>query len=334
MDALLPHLVQLKDFLAKNADEIERWGTIVGDDVGSLIDKVDAAMEGIYEGVHQNWEEISAEFDAIFSDWENAWKQSTESTAGIKKDFESIGLAIVHAMEDVARIVKASMEVAMDAYDLVHGNAAGTTQMNLQAKAAIGAAENAAGSGDTRGVDLAIAKYKQLATELGVNGVAVNRYADDIKANATAHQVAADQAKQSSMSGDFTAFDNYLNQAIDTQNDGSEKYAISIALESEKVRQHLIDGAGNIHGGLDALKKVIAEQSPELAKMLAEMLNPIKAQGGIKPVSLTQHFHGGVHIKQDFKDQDPERVAMVFRRDLAHAADARTGSLIRGVGGI
>ena len=64
----------------------------------------------------------------------------------------------------------------------------------------------------------------------------------------------------------------------------------------------------------------------ELAAKLRDMGNTVARQGGIKPQGPVQNFFGGVHIKQDFKDQDPDRVILTFKKGLAGAASNRTTS--------
>jgi hypothetical protein len=47
-----------------------------------------------------------------------------------------------------------------------------------------------------------------------------------------------------------------------------------------------------------------------------------------------QNFYGGIHIKQDFRDQDPDRVVDVFRRDLVNQATNRRQSRLATFGGL
>jgi hypothetical protein len=44
-----------------------------------------------------------------------------------------------------------------------------------------------------------------------------------------------------------------------------------------------------------------------------------------KPPPAVMQFNGGqtFNIKQDFRDQDPDRIAVVFKRDMMRAAESR-----------
>ena len=72
--------------------------------------------------------------------------------------------------------------------------------------------------------------------------------------------------------------------------------------------------------------KMLAEKAPQLAAQLRDAGNVVAKQGGIKPQGPVQNFYGGVHVKQDFKDQDPDRILLTFKKGLAGAANSRTSS--------
>ena len=93
--------------------------------------------------------------------------------------------------------------------------------------------------------------------------------------------------------------------------------------------------------GFDALIKTLEVMSPELA---AKLKGAREAMGLPPPGVTTPTDHKppapvvnmpGAHItiKQDFRDQDPDRVALVFQRDLMRAATATRQSKLAGVFG-
>lgn len=78
---------------------------------------------------------------------------------------------------------------------------------------------------------------------------------------------------------------------------------------------------------LEGLAKLLEEKVPEVAKALRESAGfaaeaEKTGEKGAVPLNV---FNGGqtFQIKQDFRDQDPDRISFIFQRDLAKAAENR-----------
>jgi hypothetical protein len=80
-------------------------------------------------------------------------------------------------------------------------------------------------------------------------------------------------------------------------------------------------------GGVDDFITRLAEIDPLMAKKLKEDFKP---SIGKTPVT-NQTFTGAINIKQDFRDQDPDQVVVMMRKDLTRAGAsrgfARTGGI-------
>lgn len=323
LDHLLPPLNRLKDFLLNHYDAIMHYAEMTGERFGEFIDMVSAAAEGIYKGVVDDAKFIKDSFDEIFGDWFRAWDYSAGHTDNIKSSFASFTDDMVRAFKLAMEIAKAMAELAMKAADVANGQAMGTSEAKIQNRSAEQAAINAASAKDMPGIEEAIEKYRQLALEAGQSADRVDRHSAAIRHMAEENMAAGAEAEESLRAQNYEEFNEYLKSAIENHSKGAQEFALNLVAKSDQAQHALIEGAIHIEGGFDEFMKVISERSPELAKKLKEMADPIKAQGGIKPSGPNNHFYGDMHIKQDFRDQDPDRVALVFRRDLVKNATAR-----------
>jgi hypothetical protein len=325
-DALIPHLVALRGYLIAHIEEIKRFGQEVGDDVGHVVDYVSNVVEGIHEGIEQDWGEIKDTFDSILGDWAAAWGNARKDTAGIRTEFRTLTDDFVLVMKPILAGIKATAEVAMDANDLVHGRAAGTSQMNVQAAAAREQALNTTDAPGSLGkTEQAILKYRQLAEMAGVGADAAEQYAAALRDQATANGAASDKAREALDRGDDEGFSQYLDSALKTQSDGAQQFAFSLLEKSEDARKALVAGGIHVAGGLDELMKVIEDKAPELAEQLNKLRGGVGKEGIKPPASI--NFHGASFtLKQDFKDQDPDRIVAVFKRDVSRAATSRIES--------
>ena len=73
-------------------------------------------------------------------------------------------------------------------------------------------------------------------------------------------------------------------------------------------------------------RRRVAPERVEAANSFALSLNKYvgkELNKATTPAAPVMNFSGPITIQQDFKDQDPDRVAVVFRRDLVRHATAR-----------
>lgn len=127
--------------------------------------------------------------------------------------------------------------------------------------------------------------------------------------------------------------DDAVQKAINTGNSGLLKYIGSVftgstALQSAFGQSGVLTAEGYV-ALANSLGEGAAEFKAQLMKTAAEM--GYKGAGAaplVKPEALKVSVGGGntINIKQDFRDQDPDRVAVVFQRDLQRAAENRVMS--------
>jgi hypothetical protein len=134
------------------------------------------------------------------------------------------------------------------------------------------------------------------------------------------------------------------NQAAQLQIDAATKFKESFTAALDKHDEAALEGARKILDGATALQDVLVENGSAVGLSLKDLANSLgtgsdnlrnfrerllakaareaDSMGGRNQNNI---FNGGqvFNIKQDFRDQDPDRVAVVFQRDISRAAENR-----------
>lgn len=134
--------------------------------------------------------------------------------------------------------------------------------------------------------------------------------------------------RQAAASGNYEPWRDQMDKALASQNDAMVLALGGVLYSSTKMQDALVRGASGVdeaHQGMIKLNQGVNAMSDALertgtGKDFAKFLMN-KVEQSIKGAQITQNF-GNVYITQDFKDNDPDRVALVFQRDLARAATA------------
>jgi hypothetical protein len=109
-------------------------------------------------------------------------------------------------------------------------------------------------------------------------------------------------------------------QASSTNNVAMRDYLANFIAGNTTVQNALLTAGTNVGLSFEGLAGILKEKSADLAKQFTEKG---KTTGTPPPT----HLMGGgntINIKQDFRDQDPDRIAIMFQRDLTRAVLAKT----------
>jgi methyl-accepting chemotaxis protein len=134
--------------------------------------------------------------------------------------------------------------------------------------------------------------------------------------------------------GDASTLVDNFGKAADAQSDFQMDQIAKTFATNANLRNHLDEADEAFDKFGEKLIEHVKKFSEEQAKLLQYELDSRRAakasveemKGGNKPAAPMQIFNGPITIKQDFKDQDPDRIALIFRRDLAKHATARTSA--------
>jgi hypothetical protein len=360
LDKIVPSLVSLRDYLMEHSEQIRAYGEEIGNAVGNVVSKVEGLLGEVYSGAVEDWDAIAANMSATGQTMLDTWSIVVGDGQSIHHSLKEAAKDVSEAFKTGAEYFKATVETFQDIGEQLSAIGAGikgagewmlgdidqgVTDMKRlvetpwgggTAKANAAVAQEGArtasmgvGTGADKTFEAALDKYRAWSAEAGVAASVTDDFTMKLREFHEAEQENAQRVKSEVESGDVTGIGSYINSAVANHNEASEKWVFNLIAHSDAMAKALLDGSIQVDGGFEALQAVIAEQSPELAKKLKEVGGAIDPTKGIAGQhGPTINFNGGqqFNIKQDFRDQDPDRVMEVFRRDLQRAATSRRGS--------
>jgi len=141
-----------------------------------------------------------------------------------------------------------------------------------------------------------------------------------------AEGAALDAAIQAQV-GASRAFTESFNAIGLSGNKAAQMAAVEILRGNKSLQESLLKTGTEMGLSLDKLAEIVGDKLGDFGDKLkkqAGLDEQAKATEG-KGAVPTQVFNGGqtFQIKQDFRDQDPDRIAVIFQRDIARAAENR-----------
>ena len=121
------------------------------------------------------------------------------------------------------------------------------------------------------------------------------------------------------------AFSDSFMAAAKSGNQGALNAAVQIVAGSKSLQQSLLMSGQQVGLSLEKLAEVIGDKAGDFGERLMQKATEDTKASAAKPPPTVMQFNGGqtFNIKQDFRDQDPDRVAVIFKRDVARAAENR-----------
>jgi hypothetical protein len=334
LDKLTPALGRLTSFLGAHSEQIASYAEEVGEKIGGVITSVEGAIGDVYAGAARDWPLIKREFAAIATDWKDAWSEAFGSSQNIHEEMKEAALdfaATLHVTMDALTgtfsfIHNVQMEVAnfLNHGKFAEWGAQGKAEKTTQAREAL---DHGLVSDTNAQHQDADEKYRETATAMGLSSEKIDEFIKVQDKLRDAYREDIHQVASTTM--DVQSIGSLIDRAQGSQNEAFLGAALEFVGNNELLTKALKDGQIPVKGGFEALANVIDEYAPSMKKMLEKLKGGDLAD--IKGQAPTMNFFGGVHIKQDFRDQDPDRIIAVFRRDLAQQAvsrrQARTGIL-------
>lgn len=195
-----------------------------------------------------------------------------------------------------------------------------------------------AGSVDLKEFDRVRSAFIANADAMGMTSRAATEYVDSLwnQHEAVRAQAAElDEFAAKATTGEYTEqiaaamhWIEVYNQARTAGNKSLTQYAADVLAKSESLQNAFLAAGTNVSGGFDSLADLVRGKSTDFASLLKGYTLPGQSVGAPAGKPLNVNMNGGqtFHIKQDFKDKDPDRIALIFRRDIAKAALNRTAS--------
>lgn len=174
------------------------------------------------------------------------------------------------------------------------------------------------------------AKFIDQADAMGITTRVAGEYVDsmwNMHAAMRAQAEMLDDAAQKAMGGQETeGVEEWIatyGKAVATHSEALQKYAANVLAGSEGLFNAFLASGKEVEGGFDHLGDLVQSKSEEYAKILKSMVG----EKGAKPDKVQLNFNNAnIHIKQEFKSGDPERILLAFKKDFTKNAVARTQS--------
>jgi hypothetical protein len=118
-----------------------------------------------------------------------------------------------------------------------------------------------------------------------------------------------------------TGFTNAMNVA-DT---GAQTYIANLLAKSTTLQDAFVTSAELTSAGYEALADATKDSATNFSSLLRDMAGVAAKREKLAANSPRVQFNGGqkFEIKQDFRDQDPDRVVTIFQRDILRSAESR-----------
>lgn len=145
----------------------------------------------------------------------------------------------------------------------------------------------------------------------------------DVAAAAAANGIEAQQQ----VANTTAVLANAYNLAVVQGNTAMATLAAQTIAGNEQVKAAFLQSAQDVEGGFANMADLLLQGGGQFAGFAAQL----RGKGATPPPPKIV-MNGGqtFNVKQDFRNQDPDRVAIVMRKDLARAVERRTGG--RGAG--
>jgi len=319
LDRLTPVLTRVQGYFTAHADEI----MLAADKYGG---KIVSFIQGAYEVAQSFLTAFDGEQDGVgkaiteaFEYAEKAFKWIYDNKDAIAKTFKDVFGVVLEAIKKAYELVRKTVQGNDEDKDPTRDDAVDYAKGINSKAATIGASQ--------KEIELSIKRFEKIGAAAGMSRKEFEDYEAGIWRIYNATKGTTDAVNQAAKGVDHQAFAKLYNQAALAHNDGQVQYMAKVLAGNKELQKALIDGGDDIVGGLRGLMMKVASAGDPDA--LAKYNAAAKAALGTKPVAPQINFNGATfNIKQDFRDQDPDRVAIVFRSDIMRAAQYRTSSAL------
>jgi methyl-accepting chemotaxis protein len=326
LDRVIPPLAKLRDYLSEHSEEIADYASQIGERMGEVIATVENSIGEIYSGAQRDWQAIVRNLKEAEQNWDDAWKMALGDSEDIHKELSDAAREFSEAIKTASEYLTAAVETVKNlkeffTHELAGENGEATWGQGVARDRAKLAAEEmgkkAGAGGSQEDFEKSIAKYRGWAKEAGTADADIDKFVEAQRAYHEAEMRDLATFKDKVESSDVEGLAAQIQKARDVQDDAFLGAALNYIGESDAMTKALMDGTIHVQGGFDALKDVIERSAPELAERMKKLQREAFGPEGIKGHGPSVNFYGAqFHIKQDFRDADPDRILQMFRHDL------------------
>lgn len=308
---LMSAVDMIRGFLVSHGEEIEEVFTHAGDILGDMEQTVMTDLLDNAEQLEEIWKALAGEIEGIGDEF-SGMSVDMKDVLDIVQDIQTVlhyTTAIAKAQWTIVLFIVEKVGKVLKAI----GDQLGLTTAGPDAPAGLTEDEQKKRSAFSAesGIDESSRKFE----------AAYDRHNQAIKAASDAHEAV--------MHVSASEFTNVWDWARKTHDRAIEQNIAATVAGSEAMRYTLGVKGPEIFGeGVNDFLKALTASGPE-GKKAAEELKKAWFPKGVAAGPPTINFNNNTFaIKQDFRDQDPDRVVAVFRRDLVRQSTDRLQSRV------
>ncbi len=331
-DRLIPALMEVKEFLVDNHDVMEKAAHDTGVFFGKYID------------------ETAEEVHKLVNMWNSGPNGPQDTKEALKDGAEAIKTAFKWAFEASEKAAEMYVTAFKKAGSLFEGakhwlsdtaeaGHFGNGAHDMAIKGKMGGMEDemhklAGESADPESLE----KMKKLRHEhellsmtLFDGSSAAKDYEERMQALADLNRKSGESLDRTQYTFDVDSYTRLYNNAARAHDAGVQLYAAKIMAGSEGFQEALLKSGTQLEGGFSELTRLMRESGDEEgAHKFSERIKEGKGEK-VKPVNV---FTGAITIQQDFRNEDPDRIAVIFhdalRKNAENRLAARTGQAFGG----
>jgi hypothetical protein len=346
--ALGPIVGKIRGLFLDNSGALQKGAKAFGQMMAQGLDLVIPMVDALTKAIKASWGDIQKVIDQMNKETKETLDYLTKNKDAIATTLVGAAEALIKAGTFLAGPVVNAVRTVKDLFVgvvkladrvLPGGNKIGQYLVDEAQGSAGGKLRGKVQAQNTRGYAMSESYKGDLQKDFVAEMVAAGASVQDAEAAFTAsfHRATQDhnrvmdnvaKYREAAVMADSSSFAKAWAIADKSNDEGAKEYVANFLAANkflvkemtEKGPEILGEGFGHLVQKLEGMKSTIADD-----------LKSKRPDLGIAgKANITQNFTGGITIKQDFRDQDPDRVVTVMRDELARAGSSRLQSSFAG----
>lgn len=341
VQSLKPAVAKVRELFLGNKDAILGMASQLGVGLGKAMEIVLPLIDEVSNAIRANWKEIQSAFEAFAGPGRELFEYIYEHKGEFAKTIGDVVSVFLKVTVFLIKAAAAIRDAVLAAAKFVGRQAAFVAtggestkffaqEDQLAQTKAMQARIKEKGGLSNEEFEKAQAQYVKTAIEGGMNAADAQRdFTEQWRRAVADHQAVMDQvsvARDAAMTDDVQRFAMAFGVAKGANDKAAMQYVAAFLKDNLALQNALAKAGPEIFkGGFDAFIDTLTQLGNKDAA--AALKKAARPDLGISPkMNLTQNFNGAITIKQDFRDEDPDRVAAVFREDMARYGTSRIQS--------
>lgn len=348
---LTPAVRKVRELFLKIQPDLQEAGEEFGNVVGKAIDTLLPIMDALFGAIHDNMGDVKKGMDELYAPMKDLFTYMYENKEAFAKTFADIAIVLMKAMQVVMKVTKAIVGAVIEIAKFAgkhgpidwatgSGKAIAQGEMDNEASAARKKTNSVFGMSGEEKKEAARRYAESYADAMGGDyGEAFAKGIlefDKVIARATEdHANTMNTIKQNEAAryGDTASFVKAWQAATKTEDEAARHYAANFLQNNQMLVKALAEDGPKLLGeGFGKLLDTLKEQNQkEIIDQLKK--GPQLGLGLSAKNTITQNFSGPINVKQDFRDQDPDAIMVMMKKEFGRAGINRTQSRLGSIYG-